>query len=103
MPRGNSSLEALKARKRLLLLEAEVHRAQWCQEWAALKGSFHHVEEKTRPVRSLLSMAGLFVAGWTAIRQIRRQPGSMFPPLLKLLAGTLLPSFFRLAARPRAR
>jgi hypothetical protein len=101
---GENSLAKLQTRKRLLLLEAVIHRAELRQDWGDMKDALANIEEKTKPARSFLKLAGFFVAGLSAVRGIRRGGrASFFPPLLKLLTGTVLPVFLRFAMRPRLR
>jgi hypothetical protein len=87
MPRRNSPLEILQARKSLLLLEADLHREQLIQEGARLKISFRNIKEKFKPARSFLGLAGLALTGLDAYRQTRHEKGSVIPRLLKFLAA----------------
>ncbi len=100
----HSSLAALQARKRLLLLEAEIHRVQLRQDWAEMRGFFHYVREKTAPARSLLTVAGLIMAGISSIRWIRRAQQPKPPQsIVSQLLPTALAAILRFVLRPRAR
>jgi hypothetical protein len=88
MPRRNSSLEILEARKSLLLLEADLHRQQLGEEWSQFKNSFHSIEEATlKPARSLLSLAGLAIAGLAAFRRSSKEKGSWLPRIFKFVTA----------------
>jgi hypothetical protein len=89
-------LNALQTRKRLLVLEAEVHRAQMREDWEAIKNSIRHVEEQTGPTRSLITMGGLVMTGLSGLRRFRGGRGSFFS---RLMTGLWVASLLRFAFR----
>jgi hypothetical protein len=89
MPRRNSSLEALRVRKQLLLLEAEVHRSQLQQDWNDLKNCTHHFKEKAKSAQSLFGLASLVMTGFSIFRTFRRGAKAGSPSIFKLLLGAL--------------
>ncbi len=97
----NSSLAALNARKRLLILESEVHRAQLAQDWSDLHGCVGALREKAKPVGKAISIAGMLIAAATAYSQIRHGKGSFLSRLLS--SGSVLATIFKFAGQLGAR
>jgi hypothetical protein len=90
----------LQTRKRLLLLESEVHRQQLAQDWTDMKGCFYQLEEKARPVAKVASIAGLIMAGLSGFNQLRHSKGSLFS---RLLSGGFLSTLMKFAGNLGAR
>jgi hypothetical protein len=59
MPRKISQLKSLEARKRLLLAESEVNRAELMKEFDLLKDEFTRVKKNIRTIGSIASTAAL--------------------------------------------
>ena len=97
----NSSLAALNTRKRLLILESEVHRAQLAQDWQDLGGCITALRDKAKPVGKAISIVGMVMAAATAYNQIRHGKGSLLSRILS--NGSVLAGIFKIAGRISAR
>jgi len=97
MPGRNASLDALQVRKNLLLLEAEVHRAQLRQDWAEIKNGLRYGREKARSASLFLTVANLGMAALSGFRRNSRSHGSAFSHLLT--RGAIIAGLLRFASR----
>lgn len=68
-----SHLKTLESRKRLLLAESEVNRAELIKEWGALKDEFSRVKRQVRAASSIASSAAVLA---TVISLVRRRFGA---------------------------
>jgi hypothetical protein len=64
----------LESRKRLLIAESELNRAQLAQEWVAMTAGVHTLTNRVKSFGSIASAGALLVAGLAAFR--RGKPGS---------------------------
>lgn len=61
MPGTNSKLSALEARKQLLVIESELHRAQLLHEWETLQLASQGLRQQVRRASSIISgVAAIF-------------------------------------------
>jgi hypothetical protein len=97
-----ASLDKLQTRKRCLLLEAEVHRAQMTQDWGRIKTAVHQAKGMARTAKPWLTAAGMAIAGFSAYRSMRAARGQKGSFFSKLLGGaSSLTSIFRFLLRLR--
>jgi hypothetical protein len=69
-------LTHLELRKRLLVAESELNRAQLAEEWHAMTDEVHEVARWAGSVVAWASSAALLVAGIKALRRSRSGPSS---------------------------
>jgi hypothetical protein len=92
-------LNPLESRKRLLIAESELNRAQLVQEWRAIAAEVRVVADRARTIRSVASAAVSLIAGLASFRRNRSVPAdgkpSWWQTLLKgaQLAGSLWSEF----------
>jgi hypothetical protein len=70
----NPRVNPLEARKRLLLAESELNRAQLVQEWQAVTDEIHSLANRARTIGSLASAAASLVAGLASFRRKKSAP-----------------------------
>ena len=100
----NARMNRLASRKRLLVAESELNRAQLAQEWSAMATGIHSMTDRAKSFSSILSAVAALVAGLAAFRRGQRAPGGAKPSWLQTtlkVAG--LVSTFWLAYRARSR
>ena len=96
-------VNALESRKRLLVAESELNRAELLQEWRTLSGRVRAVAERAWSFASLASPAKSLLAGLAAFASDRSAPGSSKSSWFhKALAGARLASVIWLALRARS-
>jgi hypothetical protein len=61
----------LESRKRLLVAESELNRAQLAQEWVAMTAGVRTLTGRVKSFGSIASAAALFMAGLAAFRRGR--------------------------------
>jgi hypothetical protein len=83
MPREHPSLSPLQARKQLLLLEADLHRAQFGTELGKLNHAVKAVVHQAASLGSMVSLAALLVSGLSGFR--RKAPTDRKPRLITRL------------------
>lgn len=90
----------MQSRKRLLIAESELNRAQLAGDVAAMTAGFRSLAERARLFRSIASSAAVLLSGLAAVRSARRAEAdvktSRFQTILK---GASLVSTFWLAFR----
>jgi len=94
-------INPLESRKRLLVAESELNRAQLAQEWVAMTAGVRTLTNRVKSLGSIVSAGTLLLGGLTSFR--RHQPGntaakpSWFQTALKAaeLAGSLWLAFRR--------
>ena len=64
----------LELRKRLLVAESELNRAQMIQEWDELAADVHSLTDRARTFGSIASAAALLVAGLAAFHRGKPAP-----------------------------
>jgi hypothetical protein len=89
-----------QARKQILLLEAEVHRAILQRDFVELKMLLHSESKAEPPAHPILDNAGLIWAGISAFWRFRQRRGSVFSHLLSE-AGLFALRRFGVQGRPR--
>ena len=104
MPGKNSRMNLLQSRKKLLIAESELNRAQLVQDWQAMTGNVHALASKARTIGFLASAAATLVAGVASFRRAKPVDSGVKPSWGKTilkgaqLAGSLW-SVFR--TRPK--
>jgi hypothetical protein len=99
-----SHLNALASRKKLLLAESELNRAQLVQEWQAMAGEVHSLVRQARTIRSFALAAATLAAGVASFRRKKSAPAAGKPSWLQtLLKGAGLVSTLWQAFRPPGR
>lgn len=87
----NTRVNPLDARKRLLVAESELNRAQLVQDWRAMAGAVGELASSARAVGSAVSMAGRLFAG--LFRHKKTAPDPEKPSWLQtILKGAQLAS-----------
>ena len=71
---NNPRVNPPESRKRLLVAESELNRAQWLQEWRAMAEGVRSLAQRVRSISSLVSAAALLVAGVSAFRRSKATP-----------------------------
>ena len=72
MPGKNPHMNPLASRKKLLIAESELNRAQLIQDWQAITDDVHALTKRARTLGSLASGAAVLVAGLISFR--RKKP-----------------------------
>jgi hypothetical protein len=62
-------MNPLESRKKLLIAESELNRAQLVQELETIKGKFHSLANQTRTIGLLASAAATLIAGFASFRR----------------------------------
>ncbi len=89
----------LELRKRLLIAESELNRAQLAEEWQTMAHGVHDLAHRAKTIAAWASAAAFLVAGVTALRRGPPAPGpaksSWFPKILEgaRLASTIWSAF----------
>ena len=68
---GKKSLSPLETRKRLLIAESEINRAQLLEDGEIVMSGIRHATQKAKSFRSLASVTGLLA---TSLIALRRKP-----------------------------
>jgi len=81
-------MNPLTSRKRLLIAESELNRAQLVQEWQAMAGNVHALAGRAKTIGSLASAAALVVAGLASFGRKKSAPAAEKPSWWqKILTG----------------
>jgi hypothetical protein len=86
-------------RKKLLIAESELNRAQLAHELQAMADEVHSLANQARTISSLASAAALLVAGFASFRRNKSVPAAEKPSWLQTilkgaqLAGSLWSEF----------
>lgn len=100
MPRPDPQLNPLQSRKRLLLAESELNRAQLVGDVAALAGGLHSLGAKARSIEAVASAAAVLFTALAAGRRNRpAEPAPKRAWLTTLIQGAGLLSSLWLAFR----
>jgi hypothetical protein len=92
-------MNPLDSRKRLLIVESELNRAQLVQDWQNITDDVHALAGQARSLCSLTSAATNLVSGWLSFRRKTSAPDaektSWLQNILKgaQLAGSLWSEF----------
>ena len=95
------SLKALETRRRLLVTEAEVHRAQLLREFEAIRTNVQILKDEAKSVESTVSRLLTVLSAIRELRESRRNGQSSF--FSNLLRGARFASTVFQAFRPRGR
>jgi hypothetical protein len=68
---NNPRVTPLESRKRLLIAESELNRAQLVREWVAMRAGVRTLAGRVKRFGSIASAAGLLVAGLAAFRRAK--------------------------------
>ena len=99
-----SRMNPLASRKKLLVAESELNRAQLVQEWQLMAEEVNALRHKARTIGSLASAAGLLVAGLACFRRNKTAPAVEQPSWLQTaLKGAGLASTIWQTFRPQGR
>ena len=97
-------MNPLESRKRLLVAESELNRAQLTQEWRAMATGIRTLTDRAKSFGSIAPAVGLLVAGLAAFRRGQRAPADpKLSWLQTILKGAGLVSTIWLAFRPQGR
>jgi hypothetical protein len=97
-------LNPLESRKRLLIAESELNRAQLAQEWAALTAGICTFTGRVKSFGSIASATALLVAGLAAFRRGKRADANVKPSWFQMaLKGAQAAGSIWLAFRARSR
>src|ERR1700677_2238387 len=69
MPGKNTPLNSLQTRKRLLITESEVNRAELVSELKQVKGEISHLKKQLRTFGSIASSAALAATAFSLFRK----------------------------------
>jgi hypothetical protein len=78
-----SRMNPLASRKKLLVAESELNRAQLVQEWQLMAEEVNALRNKARIIGSLASAAGLLAAGLACFRRHKTAPAVEKPSWLQ--------------------
>jgi hypothetical protein len=102
MPEKNSRLSPLESRKRLLLAESELNRAQMVQDLGALKSDVSALVDRVKSLDSIASTAGVLISGLAAFRGGKPENGDGKSHWLRrIIKGASLVSTIWRAFRPK--
>src|SRR5271170_5101204 len=65
-----SRMNPLASRKKLLIAESELNRAQLVQELETVKDKFHSLANQARTISSIMSAAATLIAGLASSRRL---------------------------------
>lgn len=100
----NPRINLLDTRKRLLVAESELNRAQLTQEWGALTAGVRTLAHRAKSFGSIASSAAVLIAGLAAFRQNQPADAAAKPSwMTSILQGAGQISTLWLAFRSRAR
>jgi hypothetical protein len=99
-------MNPLASRKKLLIAESELNRAQLIREWQAMAHGVHALAQEARTIRSLASAAASLITGVLSLRRKKTAPAAEKPSWLQTIlkgAGMIssLWSTFRSPERDR--
>jgi hypothetical protein len=102
MPEKNSRLSPLESRKRLLIAESELNRAQMMEDLAALKSDAGALVDRVKSYGSIASSVATLVSGVAAFRGAQPANGDGKSHWLrKVIRGAGLVSSLWRAFRPK--
>jgi hypothetical protein len=96
-------LSPLLSRKRLLIAESELNRAQLSEEWQTIAHGVRDVAHRAKTIAGWASSAAMLVAGVAALRRGPTAPGNAKSSWFqKILAGARVASTIWFAFRSRS-
>jgi hypothetical protein len=78
-------MNPLTSRKKLLVAESELNRAQLVREWQSMAGDVHALTKQARTIGSLASAAASLMAGLASFRRNKTTPVVEKPSWLQTL------------------
>jgi len=97
-------MNSLASRKKLLVAESELNRAQLVQDWRTMAGEVQALTHQARTIGSFASAAATLVTGLLSFRHKKSVPVDEKPSWLKtILKGAGLVSTVWQAFRPQDR
>jgi hypothetical protein len=104
MPQKSTRLNALESRKRLLLAESELNRAQMVEDLGALKSDVSALVDRVTSLGSITSSVAALVSGVAAFRGEKPENGDGKSHWLRrVIKGASLVSSLWRAFRPKHR
>ena len=98
----NPRVSSLEARKRLLIAESELNRAQLIEDWQTMADGVRGLTERARSIGTLASSAVSLLTGMVSYAKSRPEPAAAKSSWFeKLVGGARLASTIWLALRPR--
>jgi hypothetical protein len=95
-------MSPLELRKRLLIAESDLNRAQLVEEWQAMAGNVHALKERARTVGSLARATASLVSGLMFFRRpSSAHPGGKLSWWQTLLKGAQLVGLLWVEFKPR--
>jgi len=95
-------MNSLESRKRILIAESELNRAQLVQEWQTMADGVRSVTDRAKSFGSIASIAAVWVAGLAAIRRSKfSRPGEKPSWWQTILKGAGMVSTLWLAFRAK--
>lgn len=98
-------MNTLASRKKLLLAESDLNRAQLAQEWRTLAGDVHALTESARTVGSIATAVATLVAGLSSFRHKKTAPAAAKPSWWQAVlkgAGVVSAFWSEFRARPKS-
>ena len=97
-------MNSLESRKRLLIAESDLNRAQLGLDWCVITAHARTLTDRTKSLGAIASSAAVLVAGFAAWRRGKSEPvGAKLSWLQTILKGAGLISTLWLAFRPPGR
>jgi len=94
----------LELRKRLLIAESEINRAQLCHEWETMAEGVRRLADRAKTISSYASVAAALIAGLAAFRHTKAPTGDEKHSWVRtILKGLRLAGSIWLAFRPHRR
>jgi hypothetical protein len=78
-------MNPLESRKKLLIAESELNRAQLIQDWRTMAGEVHSLASQARTIRSVATATVSLVAGLASFRRKPPAPAEEKPSWLKTI------------------
>jgi hypothetical protein len=78
-------MNSLKSRKKLLVAESELNRAQLAQDWQMMADDVHALAYQARTISSFASAAASLVAGFASFRRRHAAPVDEKPSWLQTI------------------
>jgi hypothetical protein len=76
-------MNPLASRKKLLVAESDLNRAQLVQEWQAMTDDVHALADRAKTLRSIMSNAASLATGLMSYRQKKYAPAAEKPSWLQ--------------------
>jgi len=100
----NTRMNALESRKKLLLAESELNRAQLVEDWQTMTDEARSLVNQARTLRSMTSAAAVLINGVASLRRKKSAPAAEKPSWLQnIVKGAGLISTVWQTFRPQRR